>query len=130
MIKILYANLAVGSVYAQQNIEYYRDSTRQILRSRLCGVCHIPPGDVKALKIFDLDNSDWSRLMTNDQLAQIKWRIVVKGAEIVEMHGQPSIHQLTDSEIKQVIEFVDRELELRKGGLQKMGAPGTKPNHG
>lgn len=96
-----------------QSIIVLREEARQIMRTRLCGVCHIPPGNDKALKIFDLDKSNWVATMSDRQLGQIKWRIKVKGEEIKEQTGDPAKHQFSDKEIGILIKYVDAEIKYR-----------------
>lgn len=90
-----------------------REEARQIMRSRLCGVCHIPPGNDKALKIFNLDKINWAASMSDQQLSQIKWRIKVKGEEIKEQRGDPAKHQFSETEIGIMNNFVDAEIKFR-----------------
>lgn len=96
-----------------QSIDLLREETRQILRVRLCGVCHIPPGHPTALKIFNLDNVNWSEEMSENRLAQVKWRIDVKGDEIKAQRGDPKKHQFTNQEMDLVKKYIDAELKAR-----------------
>lgn len=102
-------NLFIPNALAGKPLEWYREESRQIMRKRLCGVCHIPPGNSHALKIFNLDQMNWSSTMSNKQLAQIKWRINAKGNEIKEMKGDPKKHEFTKEEKKILNDFVEKE---------------------
>ncbi len=100
--------------WAQINeLEIQREDVRQVLRTRACGVCHIPLGNEKALKIYNLDNANWYMTLSDKQLEQFKWRILVKGDEIKEMHGNPKKHQFTEFEIQAVTKYVDTEIKSR-----------------
>ncbi|MGE0631121.1 MAG: hypothetical protein AB7O96_01845 [Pseudobdellovibrionaceae bacterium] len=105
--------LFISSYGNSQSIESLREESRQILRKRLCGVCHIPPGSEKALKIFDLDTLNWSSGMSEGRLEQVKWRIDVKGEEIKEQRGDPVKHEFTEKEKSLVKEYIDAELKQR-----------------
>ena len=96
-----------------QSIQVLREESRQIMRTRLCGVCHIPPGNSKALKIFDLNKENWASTMSESQLLQIRWRIKVKGAEVLEMHGDPKKHEFTAIEMDLLNAYVDAEIKER-----------------
>jgi mono/diheme cytochrome c family protein len=111
---VLFIAFFNSSGWAQTSeFEIQRENTRQILRTRSCGVCHIPPGNEKALKIFNLDNVNWYATLSDKQLNQFRWRILIKGDEIKEMHGNPKKHQFTESEIQAVTEYVDAEIKHR-----------------
>lgn len=115
IITILLINSILGiEDLNAQTIQNMREQSRQVMRTRLCGVCHIPPGNEKALKIFDLNNENWSATMTEGQLLQIKWRIKVKGKEVKAMRGDPKKHQFTKKEIKLLSDYVDAEISDRK----------------
>ena len=109
---IILLSLSTAYINAQTIIES-RSQSRSIMRERLCGVCHIPPGVKSALKIFDLNNINWSKTMSNDQLRQIKWRVKVKGEELIEQRGDPKKHTFTQTEIDILSDFVDLELKNR-----------------
>jgi hypothetical protein len=94
-------------------LELQRENIRQVLRIRSCGVCHIPPGNEKALEIYNLDNANWYTKLSNKQLDQFKWRILIKGDEIKEMHGDPKKHQFTKLEIQAVAKYIDAEIKNR-----------------
>ena len=96
-----------------QDIEILRAEVRQVLRVRLCGVCHIPPGNENALKVFDLDKENWFAKISDKRLLQFKWRIKVKGDEIKEQRGNPKKHTFTPAEIHLVNDYVDAELKNR-----------------
>jgi cytochrome c553 len=117
-MKIVYHFLLIASFssigWAQSSeLELQRENVRQVLRTRACGVCHIPPGNEKALKIYNLDNANWSKMLSNKQLEQFKWRILVKGDEIKEIHGDPKKHQFTELEIQTVTKYIDTEIKNR-----------------
>jgi len=85
-----------------------------MLRNSACARCHIPPGKSKALKIFNLDNGNWSFPMTNNQLSQIKWRVDLTDDEVKAFGSDPKRRQLTKKQIEFLKRYVDRELGERK----------------
>lgn len=113
-ITLLFGYVALAFPIAQaQSIEIQRAEVRQVLRVRLCGVCHIPPGNESALSVFDLDKEDWFATVSDRRLSQFKWRIKVKGDEIKEQRGDPRKHTFTQAEIDLVTAYVDAELKHR-----------------
>lgn len=96
-----------------QDIERLRLEVRQVLRVRLCGVCHIPPGNENALKVFDLDKENWFAKISDRRLLQFSWRVTVKGDEIKEQRGDPTKHTFTPAEIDLVNEYIDAEIKNR-----------------
>lgn len=104
-----------------QDIEILRAEARQVLRVRLCGVCHIPPGNENALKVFDLDKENWFATISDNRLLQFKWRIRVKGDEIKEQRGDPKKHTFMAAEIDLINEYVDAELKNRSPIQQLFG---------
>ncbi len=106
-----------------QDIQIQRDEASRVLRTRLCGVCHIPPGNEKALRVFNLDQNNWFASLSDQQLLQFKWRIKVNGEEIKEQRGDPRKHAFTPAEIKLIAAFVDKELEWRSSIPPWLGQP-------
>jgi hypothetical protein len=105
-----------------QPIEAVREESRQIMRTRLCGVCHIPPGRPQALRIFNLDQINWTAGMTERQLEQIKWRIKITEREIKEQRGDPKKHQFAKKEIEKLEALVDAEIKERNPFRALLGA--------
>ncbi|MGE0525794.1 MAG: hypothetical protein AB7G93_17810 [Bdellovibrionales bacterium] len=114
MMLLLFSFLSVATAQIHsRSLAGLREDSRQILRERLCGVCHIPPGVERALRVFNLNNESWTALMSDRQMAQIKWRIVVDEGQIREQRGDPKKHQFTQAEIDTLIDFVESELRHR-----------------
>ena len=109
---ILIGSFSADMVFAQ-TIIVQREEVRQIMRERLCGVCHIPPGNEQALKIFNLNKINWSETMSDQQLEQIKWRIKLNIEEIKAQRGDPRKHQFMKEEIEILIKYVDAEIKIR-----------------
>lgn len=97
----------------EPGITWYRAEARSILRKSDCGRCHIPPGNSKALKIYDLDQVNWDAEMSDHQVRQIKWRIDATNEDLAKKGGKRQ-YLLSKSEVELLHDFVDREILNRK----------------
>jgi hypothetical protein len=113
---LFFITLSCFSAFALSNgdrpIDWYRAEARAILRRAECGRCHIPPGNDKALKIYDLNQENWADRMSDGQVGQIKWRIDWSNEDL-EKSGKKKF-LLSKKEIKFLHDFVDKEIAYRK----------------
>jgi len=122
--RLLILNLAFlsGVCGAVESLEMLRVESRQILRTRLCGNCHIPPGNSRALKIYNLDRENWAFSMSERQLEQIPGRADLQDEEIVEMGGDPHRHKFTKRELEILNRYVRAEIKDRNPAATLFGA--------
>jgi hypothetical protein len=88
------------------------EQAREVLRAH-CGSCHrpgLPTSKPAALKIFDLDRSDWFSTMTTEQLD--------KGLKRLEGMGG-----VTPTDRARYVAFADEEKSRRQASHDGSGSP-------
>jgi mono/diheme cytochrome c family protein len=94
-----------------------RESARALLETN-CGECHTrgsPNALPRALAVYDLDQTEWSRRMTADQLREAERRLREPNAptrgedEIRAIHASPE-------ELDRFHRYVEREIATRPAG--------------
>ena len=91
-----------------------RESARETLATN-CGQCHIRSNGTslpRALAVFDLDEPDWSRRMSADQLREAKRRLDEPTAPSLDENAPRAIH-LGPGERDRFARYVDAELARR-----------------
>jgi hypothetical protein len=118
LVVVLALSLICSSGFAVDGVEnhdvnWYRQEARAVMRRADCGRCHIPSGNAKALKIYNLDETNWTDPMSDGQVGQIKWRIDWTNEDL-ERKGGVQKFLLGKADVKTLHDFVDRELAYRK----------------
>ena len=72
------AALLAAPATSERASEAKRDAARGVLEVHGCGKCHdskVSTAKAEALAVFDLQDEDWSRRMTSDQLPKLLGRL-------------------------------------------------------
>jgi hypothetical protein len=102
---------------AAQPVDELRESARTLLETN-CGECHVrgsPHALPRALAVYDLEQLDWSRRMTDDQLRQAEGRL---REPIAPTPGEDEVRAVRAStqELERFHAYVEREVARRDGG--------------
>jgi hypothetical protein len=95
-------------------VEDLRESARETLGNN-CGECHtrgLRTALPRALAVFDLDEPDWSRRMSADQLREAQRRLAEPTAPSLDENARREIH-ITPEERDRFARFVSGELARR-----------------
>jgi len=99
------------------SLEVLRESARETLDSN-CGECHtsgLPTALPRALRIFDLGETDWSTRMTPAQLREAERRLREPTGP-TRAEGEIRPLRVSPEELARFHAFVEREVDRRAGG--------------
>jgi len=94
-----------------------REGARLAVRSSHCAGCHAPSLSPKplAVKVFNLDQKNWSSTMTDSNLERLRWALKdATPEEIKAMGADPKKNKLSAKQVETILRFVDSELRFRK----------------
>ncbi len=98
-------------------LQELRENARLAVRTSHCASCHAPsllpkPG---AIKVFNLDQKNWSSTMTDSNLDRLRWALKdATPGEIKAMGADPQKNKLSKKQVETILQFVDLELRFRK----------------
>lgn len=130
-VVIILSSLAYG---LPPELRDLRENARLAVRTSHCAGCHAPSLSPKptAVKVFNLDQKNWSSTMTDSNLARLRWALKDATAEEIKAMGaDPKKNTLSKAQVETILKFVDMELKFRKqkplqrfSDIQQMQNPG------
>lgn len=94
-----------------------RENARLAVRASHCAACHAPSlaPQPRAVKVFNLDQKNWSSTMTDSNLNRLRWALKdATPEEIKAMGADPKKNRLSKNQVETILKFVDLELRFRK----------------
>ncbi|HEX8795009.1 MAG TPA: hypothetical protein VF765_28880 [Polyangiaceae bacterium] len=106
----------IAAQMAVDDLGVLREAAREAL-DRNCGECHtstLPTALLRALRVYDLAQLDWSRRMSDAQLRDAEGRLREKvGATLGDGEIRPIV--MSDEELAMFHRYVELEVQRRAG---------------
>jgi len=78
IVVVILALCGVAAVAAERNVLAGREEARKVLKGRGCGSCHdtaVSAENAAALAVYDLQEDDWPKRMSDQRLPKLMGRL-------------------------------------------------------